>query len=230
MPTPDIQYLEVSPKILYFGTPVALLTSINPDGSTNAAAMSSAWALGWNLMLGLGAEGATARNLAAHPELVVNLPGPALMRQTDELGYLTARNPVPAGKRAYVRHDPDKIATAGLVTLPSVSVKPPRIDGCLLQLEGVVHSIRQIGPAEDELLGVEVRVLTVHAAAQIVVPGTDHIDPAAWKPLIYNFRHYYTLGDELGYTRRSETALLTNSATTPERAAPATVAAGEPPL
>ncbi|WP_232075197.1 flavin reductase family protein [Phytohabitans suffuscus] len=142
MSTTHIDYLEVSPKILYFGTPVALLTSVNPDGSTNAAAMSSAWALGWNLMLGVGADGATARNLAAHPEVVVNLPGPDLMRSTDELGYLTAMNPVPASKGADARHDPDKLSTVGLATLPSVSVKPPRIHGCLLQLEGVVHSMR----------------------------------------------------------------------------------------
>ncbi|BCB88852.1 hypothetical protein [Phytohabitans suffuscus] len=45
----------------------------------------------------------------------------------------------------------------------------------------------------------------MHAAADIVVPGKDHINPAVWKPLIYNFRHYYTLGKELGYSRRSET-------------------------
>jgi flavin reductase (DIM6/NTAB) family NADH-FMN oxidoreductase RutF len=206
MSSTEIDYLEVSPKILYFGTPVALVTSMNPDGSVNAAAMSSAWALGWNLMLGLGAEGATARNLAAHPEVVVNLPGPDLMRPTDELGYLTAMNPVPAHKQAYVRHEPDKVSAVGLATLPSVSVKPPRIDGCLLQLEGVICSMRQVGPADDGLLAIEVRVLTVHAASDIVVPGTDHINPAAWKPLIYNFRHYYGLGEELGYTRRSETA------------------------
>jgi hypothetical protein len=38
-----------------------------------------------------------------------------------------------------------------------------------------------------------------------VVPGTDHVDPAAWNPLIYNFRHYFGLGHELGHSFRSET-------------------------
>ncbi len=38
-----------------------------------------------------------------------------------------------------------------------------------------------------------------------VVPGTDHLDPAAWNPLIYNFRHYFGLGHELGHSFRSET-------------------------
>jgi hypothetical protein len=38
-----------------------------------------------------------------------------------------------------------------------------------------------------------------------VVPGTQHVDPRRWSPLIYNFRHYYGLGPELGYTFRSQT-------------------------
>jgi hypothetical protein len=48
--------------------------------------------------------------------------------------------------------------------------------------------------------------LAVHADARIVIPGTDHIDPSAWHPLIYNFRHYFGLGAELGHSFRSETA------------------------
>ncbi|MFI8933382.1 flavin reductase family protein, partial [Streptomyces sp. NPDC053474] len=36
-------------------------------------------------------------------------------------------------------------------------------------------------------------------------PGTDHIDPAAWSPLIYNFRHYFGLGPELGHSHRTQT-------------------------
>jgi hypothetical protein len=48
-------------------------------------------------------------------------------------------------------------------------------------------------------------VLNVHAAPDIVVPGTQHVDPRRWSPLIYNFRHYYGLGTELGHTFRSQT-------------------------
>lgn len=29
-------------------------------------------------------------------------------------------------------------------------------------------------------------------------------DPAKWQPLIYTFRHYFGLGDELGATFRAE--------------------------
>src|SRR5262249_51611474 len=122
MSSTEIDYLEVSPNILYFCTPVALLTSMNPDGSVNDAAMPSASALGWSLRVGLGAGGAAVRTLAAHPEVVVNVRGRVLMRAPDELGYLTAMNPVPAHKQAYARHEPDKISAVGLATLPSVSV------------------------------------------------------------------------------------------------------------
>ena len=43
----------VEPKVLYFGTPVVLISSANPDGTTNLAPMSSAWWLGYTAMLGV---------------------------------------------------------------------------------------------------------------------------------------------------------------------------------
>ncbi|MEA2222773.1 MAG: hypothetical protein QOH83_1149 [Solirubrobacteraceae bacterium] len=41
------------PPILYFGTPVVLISTENEDGSPNLAPMSSAWWLGRRCMLGL---------------------------------------------------------------------------------------------------------------------------------------------------------------------------------
>lgn len=38
------------------------------------------------------------------------------------------------------------------------------------------------------------------------VPGTEHAAPGRGSPLIYDFRHYFGLGTELGHTFRSETA------------------------
>ena len=51
------QHVQIEPSILYFGTPVVLLSTLNEDGSPNLAPMSSAWALGYTVMLGLGASG-----------------------------------------------------------------------------------------------------------------------------------------------------------------------------
>jgi flavin reductase (DIM6/NTAB) family NADH-FMN oxidoreductase RutF len=34
-PRADIDAIEIKPTVLYVGTPVALITSLNPDGTTN---------------------------------------------------------------------------------------------------------------------------------------------------------------------------------------------------
>ena len=57
------KFPTIEPKILYFGTPVALLSSRNEDGSTDLAPISSFWALGWTLILGLLTETKTADNV-----------------------------------------------------------------------------------------------------------------------------------------------------------------------
>jgi flavin reductase (DIM6/NTAB) family NADH-FMN oxidoreductase RutF len=51
------------PAILYFGTPVVLISTLNPDGRPNLAPMSSAWWLGHHAMLGLSASSMTTQNL-----------------------------------------------------------------------------------------------------------------------------------------------------------------------
>ena len=55
--------VELSPRILYMGTPVVLVSTMNEEGTPNLAPMSSAWALGWTMMLGLGRTGQTLANL-----------------------------------------------------------------------------------------------------------------------------------------------------------------------
>ena len=67
-----------NPAILYFGTPVVLVSSLNADGSANLAPMSSAWWLGWRCMLGFGARSATPQNILRTGECVLNLPSAAM--------------------------------------------------------------------------------------------------------------------------------------------------------
>src|SRR6478736_2531885 len=64
----------IQPSILYYGTPVMMLSTLNEDGSTNLSPLSSSWALGDCLVLGLGTQGKAYENLMRHPECVVNLP------------------------------------------------------------------------------------------------------------------------------------------------------------
>lgn len=51
------------PGILYFGTPVVLISTVNEDGSHNLAPMSSVFWLGWRAMLGLAAQSKTPQNM-----------------------------------------------------------------------------------------------------------------------------------------------------------------------
>jgi hypothetical protein len=90
-----MKFKTVEPKILYFGTPVALISSLNEDETTNLAPMSSFWALGWTVVLGVLDETKTAENLARHPECVVNVPSPDLWQQVEKLAPLTGKDPVP---------------------------------------------------------------------------------------------------------------------------------------
>ncbi|MGW1606854.1 flavin reductase family protein [Streptomyces eurythermus] len=200
----------VRPSILYFGTPVVLLTTENDDGTFNLAPISSAWALGQHIVLGLGRESRTARNLAARPELVINVASPELWEQVELLAPLTGANPVPESKRAVYRYEPDKFAASGLTPADSHIVKPPRVAECALQFEARARALTPGGAGL--FFSVECEVLRVHADERIVVPGTHHIDPALWSPLIYNFRHYHGLAPEVGHGFRSETANTTTRA------------------
>lgn len=196
-------HVTITPSILYFGTPVVLLSTQNEDGSFNLAPMSSAWALGQVIVLGVGAEGQTAGNLRSRRDLVINLPAPAQWPAVEQLAPLTGRTPVPAGKRGDFRFEPEKFAAAGLRPEPSELVRPPRVAECPLQLEA--RAARVQFDVSGGFLIVEAHVLRVHADPHIVVPRSQHIDPDMWSPLIYNFRHYYGLGPELGHSFRSQT-------------------------
>lgn len=196
-------HLTIEPSILYVGTPVALLTTLNEDGTVNLAPMSSAWALGDVVVLGVGVGGQTAANLQTRPEVVINYPSPELWQAVERLAPLTAAEPVPPHKQARFHHNRAKFEAAGLTPAPSDLVTPPRVAECPLQFEATVTSCDL--DAKGNFLIAQAEVLRVHAAAHLVVPGTSHVDPAAWSPLIYNFRHYYGLGPELGESFRTET-------------------------
>ena len=202
-PVAPAGHVTITPSILYFGTPVVLLSTENADGTFNLAPMSSAWALGQVIVLGLGSAGQTARNLRNRGGLVINVPAPAQWAAVERLAPLTGRSPVPEDKRGTFRFEPEKFAAAGLRPEPSQLVRPPRVAECPLQLEARAADVRP--GVEGDFLIVQAEVLRVHADPRIVVPGTQHVDPKRWSPLIYNFRHYFGLGAELGYTFRSQT-------------------------
>jgi len=201
-------FVTISPKILYFGTPVALITSVNEDGSPNLAPVSSFWALGWTITIGLLSDTKTLENLKMRPDCVVNLPSPEMWRQVETLAPLTGRNPVPEDKKEKFHFEKDKFQAAGFSPWPSEVVSAPRVRECPVQMEAVVRKIHNLeGEPKLHKLGggaaVEVEILKVHAHRKFVLK--DHyIDPGKWQPLVYNFRHYFGLGEELGTTFRAE--------------------------
>ena len=201
-------FRTIEPKILYFGSPVALISSHNEDGSTNLAPISSFWALGWTAMLGLLDETKTADNLARLPECVINIPSPDMWQQVEKLAPLTGKNPVPEIKAKQFQFVADKFSASGLSPIPSEIVRPERAKECPVHLEArVVHLHTLSGEKLNQLGGgvaAEVEVVRVHVADEFVL-GENHIDPEKWSPLIYNFRHYFRLADkELGKTFRAE--------------------------
>lgn len=102
-----------------------VLLSTENDGSPDLAAISSAWALGWTVVLGIAANGHTADNLRARPDVVVNLPSPAQWAEVERLAPLTGRDPVPADKPMF-RRERAKFEAAELTPQPSRLVRPPR--------------------------------------------------------------------------------------------------------
>jgi|GEM_PF-1460576 len=127
----------IRPSILYFGTPVVLITTRNPDGSTNITPMSSAWALADHVVIGLAGGGQGLANLLREGECVLNLAGVDQHAAVERLAPTSGYDPVPAWKREVgYRHEADKFALAGWHALPSLAVAVPRIAECPLQAGG----------------------------------------------------------------------------------------------
>jgi flavin reductase (DIM6/NTAB) family NADH-FMN oxidoreductase RutF len=197
------EHAPVEPNILYFGTPVVLISTLNEDRTANLAPMSSAFWLLWRCVLGLAASSKTAENLLRTGEGVLNLPSDALATAVDRLALTTGSDPVPTRKfeRGY-RYVPGKFERAGLTPVPSETVAPPRVGECPVAMEVVVedvHGVAERDPGQrGRVLAFEVRVQRVFVHDDIRLPGSDdHIDPDRWRPLIMSFQKFYGLGPQV---------------------------------
>jgi len=195
-------HVNREPAILYFGTPVVIVSTLNEDGSANLAPISSAFWLGWRCVLGIGAGSQTARNLQRGRQCVLNLPSEVQVAQVDRLALTTGADPVPPVKAARgYRHVRDKFQAAGLTADASLAVAPPRVRECPVQLEAVVEAVHGIADDDEVLRGrlfnVEVRIVRVHLDPAIVMADhPDRVDPDRWRPLIMSFQKFYGLGRE----------------------------------
>jgi flavin reductase (DIM6/NTAB) family NADH-FMN oxidoreductase RutF len=191
----------MDPAILYFGTPVVLVSSTNGDGSANLAPMSSAWWLGHSCMLGFGARSLTPQNIQRTGECVLNLPSVHEVGAVNRLARTTGSDPVPPHKVAMgYRHVSDKFGVAGLTSLDSDCVTPPRVRECPVHLEATLEAVHPLAVRDDDrrgaLVAFEVRIVRVHVSESIRMAGyADRIDPEKWRPLIMSFQQFFGLGD-----------------------------------
>lgn len=190
--------VRTEPSILYFGTPVVLISTTNEDGSANLAPMSSAFWLGWRCVLGLASSSQTTQNIIRTGECVLNLPSVNEVGAVNRLARLTGTKTVPPSKidKGYT-YEARKFEIAGLTPTPSETVQPPRALECPVQMEAVVaarHGLGDDSPWKGGLTVFEVRIQRVYTLPQILADDNpNRIDPDKWRPLIMSFQKFYGL-------------------------------------
>lgn len=195
------------PAILYAGTPVVLISTLNEDGSPNLSPMSSAWWLGWSCMLGLDATSKTTANLRRTRECVLNLASVDLVGAVDKLALLTGSDPLPLHKKLLgYKHARDKFAAAGLTQQSSELVQAPRVQECAIQMEARVTAMTAFATKDPRMAiparAIEVTIARVHVDPRLQVDGhPNRIDPDKWKPLIMSFRQFYGVSDRVHPSR-----------------------------
>ncbi|KAI5460630.1 hypothetical protein BGZ63DRAFT_357562 [Mariannaea sp. PMI_226] len=199
----------ISPAIFYWGTPVALITTENEDGTCNIAPMSSAWWLGNRCMLGLAAVSQTTLNLLRTKQCVINLPSDdmtdvvnSLARTTGSAGVVTAE---PHSGLLYFKkingyeYVHDKFGHANLTPQVSDMVRPMRIGECPAQMEAVLVGVHEMCQDVDAktILALEVKILRTHVEENIRKVGhKNRIDPDLWHPMIMSFQELYGLNSK----------------------------------
>ncbi|QJC51283.1 flavin reductase family protein [Paenibacillus albicereus] len=195
-------HVDIEPKILYFGTSVVLISTLNEDGTPNLAPMSSAWWLNRSCMLGLSSKSQTVMNLLREGECVLNLPSVDLIPAIDSLTLLTGRDPVPDSKAARgYRFEPDKFGVSMLTPVPSRIVGAPRVQQCPVHLEAKLVNAH---PFEEpsSLVALEVRIEKIHVEQALTMTGhPDYVDPSKWNPMMMNFCEYFGLSGPLSASK-----------------------------
>ncbi|KAI1305535.1 hypothetical protein F5Y03DRAFT_154335 [Xylaria venustula] len=217
------EHTIISPAILYWGTPVVLITSENEDGTSNIAPMSSAWWLGHSCVLGLAADSKTTQNILRTNECVLNLASDDMAGYVNKIACTTGSDPINEFRTGLGYETvKDKWARGGFHSQPSSFVSPLRIAECPVQMECQVvqvNGLRKDLPDRSGLiLAIEVRVLRTYILDNLRMEGyPNRVDPDKWRPLIMSFREFYGLGDgkvtssKLGRGGEEEYRVLTKS-------------------
>ncbi len=196
-------HIQSDPSILYFGTPVVLISTKNENGTDNLAPMSSVFWLGWRCIIGLAAASKTTQNLVRNRECVLNLPSVNEVSAINLLAKTTGSNPVPVGKlqKGY-RHHENKFSLASLSKHASETVQAPRVQECPVQMEAVVEAVHGMADGDAEMKGkimtFELLIKRVYLDEAILMDGhPNRVDPDKWRPLIMSFQQFYGLGEQV---------------------------------
>jgi flavin reductase (DIM6/NTAB) family NADH-FMN oxidoreductase RutF len=146
--------------------PIAWVVTENASGTLNAGAFSFFNAFSGNppiVGIGIGSHEPgrpkdTRVNIARSGEFVVHL----VSEETAEAMNVTAIEFAPGI---------DEVAEAGLQTLPSVKVKPPRIAASPVAMECELFQIVDLGPENALVLG---RVVAMHIHDEAVLDAEKH--------------------------------------------------------
>ncbi|MGH7160059.1 MAG: flavin reductase family protein [Acetobacteraceae bacterium] len=149
--------------------PIAWVVTLDLAGRVNAAPFSFFNAISQDppmVVIGIGGRGPgrskdTAVNIRNRPEFVVNLVSDARAREMN----VTAIEWGPEVR---------ELEEAGLTTLPSIKVAPPRIAASPVSMECVKHATVELGTDRSVVFG---RVLAMHIRDDAVLdPAKCHID------------------------------------------------------
>ena len=200
----------IEPAILYFGTPVVLVSTCNEDGTVNLAPISSIWWLGWSCLIGIDASSQTTENIRRTGECVLNLPSADLVQSVNKIAKTTGRKKLPLHKKALgYQYEANKFGASGLTEQKSIAVNPPRVKECHVQLEAKLNKAIPFGEASSKMAvpsaAFELEVMKVHVDQSLLVsPEQSYINPDKWHPLIMNLRKFYTTGECIHHSKLSE--------------------------
>ncbi|MBI4787707.1 MAG: flavin reductase family protein, partial [Chloroflexi bacterium] len=139
---------------------IVLVTTLNEDGTSNIAPKSWISMMALDppvLALGCNAQHWTGRNILERGEFVVNVPG-------DDLAEVVWKS--------HTLPHPRPVEVAGLTPIPSLKVRPPRVEECRAHLECVLDQSLTYG---DELI----------VLARIVAVSVDEEAACADDPYAY---------------------------------------------
>ncbi|KAF9731072.1 hypothetical protein PMIN03_003340 [Paraphaeosphaeria minitans] len=189
----------ITPAIMYWGTPVTMITTENEEGTANIGPISSAWWLGHRCVLGLASMSQTTINLLRTHQCVINLPSDDMARYINPIAKTTGALDVPPVKQALgYEHCNDKFRLSGLTLRASDLVQPPRIAECPVQMEAELMSslelMQDLLDRKGVLLAIEVKILRTHVRNDLrLAHHANRIDPDRWRPLIMSFQEFYGL-------------------------------------